>query len=194
MDQDSTNFLKTVSLCHVCLCKYLLPFFAIASTEASLCPMSGWVCQWKPFWILVEDSFKKGYIEEWVFISNVPSEGPSSAEVNTSPLLPGPRSILLRCHRRFRSQLPRRTPCCSTAWHTMRRGWRATPSFSSDGIWASRGGPRPPTVSCLSTRRMHNRRRWQLSYPLTSDSTAGKTVMAFYKRLCCSVSRNGGGL
>ena len=58
------------------------------------------------------------------------------------------------------SQLPRRTPCCSTAWHTMRRGWRATPSFSSDGIWASRGGPRPPTVSCLSTRRMHNRRRW----------------------------------
>ena len=41
---------------------------------------------------------------------------------------------------------------------------------------------------------MHNRRRWLLSYPLTSDSTAGKTVMAFYKRLCCSVSRNGGGL
>ena len=30
--------------------------------------------------------------------------------------------------------------------------------------------------------------------PLTSDSTAGKTVMAFYKWLCCSVSRNGGGL
>ena len=57
------------------------------------------------------------------------------------------------CHRRLRCQLPRRTPCCSTAWHTMRRGWRATPSFSSDGIWASRGGPRPPTVSCLSTRR-----------------------------------------
>ena len=64
------------------------------------------------------------------------------------------------CHRRLHSQLPRRTPCCSTAWYTMRRGWRATPSFSSDGIWASRGGPRPPTVSCLSTPRMHNRRRW----------------------------------
>ena len=47
---------------------------------------------------------------------------------------------------------------------------------------------------CLSTPRMHNRRRWQLSCPLTSDSTAGKTVMAFYKRLCCSVSMNGGGL
>ena len=28
------------------------------------------------------------------------------------------------------------------------------------GIWASRGGPKPPTVSCLSTPRMHNRRRW----------------------------------
>ena len=26
--------------------------------------------------------------------------------------------------------------------------------------WASRVGLRPPTVSCLSTPRMHNRRRW----------------------------------
>ena len=26
MDNDSTNFLKTVSLCRVCLCKYVLPF------------------------------------------------------------------------------------------------------------------------------------------------------------------------
>ena len=42
--------------------------------------MTGWVCQWKPFWILVEDSFKKAYLEEWVFISDVPSEGPSSAD------------------------------------------------------------------------------------------------------------------
>ena len=42
--------------------------------------MSGWVCQWKPFWIPVEDSFKKAYMEEWVFISDVPSEAPSSAE------------------------------------------------------------------------------------------------------------------
>ena len=29
--------------------------------------MTGWVCQWKPFWILVDDSFKKAYVEEWVF-------------------------------------------------------------------------------------------------------------------------------
>ena len=42
--------------------------------------MSGWVCQWKPFWIPVEDSFKKAYMEEWVFISDVPSEGPSSTD------------------------------------------------------------------------------------------------------------------
>ena len=26
VDHDSTNFLKTVSLCRVCLCKYMLPF------------------------------------------------------------------------------------------------------------------------------------------------------------------------
>ena len=29
--------------------------------------MTGWVCQWKPFWILVDDSFKKAYVEDWVF-------------------------------------------------------------------------------------------------------------------------------
>ena len=29
--------------------------------------MTGWVCQWKPFWIPVDDSFKKAYVEEWVF-------------------------------------------------------------------------------------------------------------------------------
>ena len=34
--------------------------------------MSGLVCQWKPFWIRVEDSFKKAFVEEWVFISGEP--------------------------------------------------------------------------------------------------------------------------
>ena len=29
--------------------------------------MTGWVCQWKPFWIRVDDSFKKACVEEWVF-------------------------------------------------------------------------------------------------------------------------------
>ena len=35
--------------------------------------MTGWVCQWKPFWIPFEDSFKTAYMEEWVFINDVPS-------------------------------------------------------------------------------------------------------------------------
>ena len=42
--------------------------------------MSGWVCQWKPFWIPVEDSFKKAYLDDWAFISDVASEGPSSTD------------------------------------------------------------------------------------------------------------------
>ena len=33
------------------------------------------------FWIPVEDSFKKAFVEEWVVISDVPSEGSSTAEV-----------------------------------------------------------------------------------------------------------------
>ena len=48
--------------------------------------MSDWVCQWKPFWIPVEDSCKKAYLEEWVFISDAPSEGPSS--VNQGDVIP----------------------------------------------------------------------------------------------------------
>ena len=36
--------------------------------------MTGWVCQWKPFWIPVDDSFKKACVEEWVFLVNAASE------------------------------------------------------------------------------------------------------------------------
>ena len=36
--------------------------------------MTGWVCQWKPFWIPVDDSFKKAYVEEWVFQITDPSD------------------------------------------------------------------------------------------------------------------------
>ena len=48
--------------------------------------MTSWVCQWKPFWIPVDDSFKKAYLEEWVFINNAPSEGPNS--VNQVDVIP----------------------------------------------------------------------------------------------------------
>ena len=37
--------------------------------------MPSWVCQWKPFWILVGDSFKKAFVEEWVFVSGDSSDG-----------------------------------------------------------------------------------------------------------------------
>ena len=32
--------------------------------------MSGGVCQWKPFWILVGDTFNKSYIEEWLYVAD----------------------------------------------------------------------------------------------------------------------------
>ena len=101
MDNDSTNFLKTVWLCRVCLCEYVLSFQPLHPLR---CPMSGWVCQWKPFWILVEDSFKKTYLEEWVFISDVPSEGPSSTDQGeVIPETPRCRSTPLRCLGSLRS-------------------------------------------------------------------------------------------
>ena len=36
--------------------------------------MSSWVCQWKPFWILVGISFKKAYLEEWIFTGDDSSD------------------------------------------------------------------------------------------------------------------------
>ena len=38
-------------------------------------PMPSWVCQWKPFWIPVGDSFKKAFVEEWFFVSGESSDG-----------------------------------------------------------------------------------------------------------------------
>ena len=42
--------------------------------------MTGWVCQWKAFWIPVGDSFQKAYLEEWLRVGAVLSVGPSSAD------------------------------------------------------------------------------------------------------------------
>ena len=77
---ESTNFLKTVSLCRVCLCEYVLPFEPLHPRRCHFVPCQVGFCQWKPFWIPVEDSFQKAFVEECVFISDVHSEGPSTAE------------------------------------------------------------------------------------------------------------------
>ena len=31
---------------------------------------SGWVCQWKPFWIAVGDTLQKAYLEEWIRVGD----------------------------------------------------------------------------------------------------------------------------
>ena len=92
MDHDSTNFLKTVSLCCVCLCKYVLSFQPLHPSEVPLCPMTGWVCQWKPL-----THSRRPIWKEWVFISDAPSEGPSSADQGeVIPEILGCRSLPLR--------------------------------------------------------------------------------------------------
>ena len=40
--------------------------------------MTGWLCQWKPLWILVDGSFKKASVEDWVFLVNATSERSNS--------------------------------------------------------------------------------------------------------------------
>ena len=37
-------------------------------------PLSGWVCQWKPFWIPVGESFTKACLEEWIFTGDDSSD------------------------------------------------------------------------------------------------------------------------
>ena len=44
--------------------------------------MTIWACQWKPFWILVGESCKKAFLEEWVFVG-----GDSSDEQNVMDFL-----------------------------------------------------------------------------------------------------------
>ena len=69
-------------LCHcvMIVCAPMCTSFSHYSFEAFLCPMTSWICQWKPFWIPVGDSFQKAYLEEWVRVGAVPSEEPSSAD------------------------------------------------------------------------------------------------------------------
>ena len=88
MDNDSTNFLKhcfvvSCLFVHIRVCFQANPPLYRSSFGAAFavaCLMSGWVCQWKPFWIPVGDSFKKAFVEEWVFISGEPSDGQNTVE------------------------------------------------------------------------------------------------------------------
>ena len=51
------------------ICKSsVVPAFAVEF------PMSGWVCQWKPLWIPVGESFKKAYLEEWIYTGDDSSD------------------------------------------------------------------------------------------------------------------------
>ena len=42
--------------------------------------MPSWACQWKPFWFPVGDSFKKAFVEEWVFVNGESSDGQNVME------------------------------------------------------------------------------------------------------------------
>ena len=82
--------------CFVVSCLFVrirASLLAIASSEASRCPMSGWVCQPKPFWIPVGDSFKKA------------KDQAPQIRVKSSPRLQKCRSIPLRYLGSLRSPM-----------------------------------------------------------------------------------------
>ena len=43
--------------------------------------MPSWVCQWKPFWIPVGESFKKVYLEEWIFTGDDSSDEQRATDI-----------------------------------------------------------------------------------------------------------------
>ena len=47
--------------------------------------MTGWVCQWKPFWIPVGDTFQKAYLEEWQHVDDGPTRDPGENSTKTVP-------------------------------------------------------------------------------------------------------------
>ena len=111
----------------VCLCTTVLSFQPFAYSVAPLCPMTGWACQWKPFWIPVEDSFKKAYLEEWVFINNASSERSNSVSqgdvipetpevsmpVSSSPWEPAKTQDKACFWERIEAPLPPTQPRCT---------------------------------------------------------------------------------
>ena len=110
MDDDSTNFLKTVSLCRVCcvhvrVCFQANLFGSVLFWCRLYCSslMSGWVCHWKPFWIPDGDSWKKALMEEWVFISDehtdeqAPIDDPVFQSTDYSDCIPGTTRISKQC-------------------------------------------------------------------------------------------------
>ena len=45
--------------------------------------MSGWVCEWKPFWIPIGESFQKAYLEEWIHMGDDSSREQGMANIPT---------------------------------------------------------------------------------------------------------------
>ena len=45
--------------------------------------LSGWVCQWKPFWIHVGESFQKAHLEEWKNTGDDSSDEQGTANFRT---------------------------------------------------------------------------------------------------------------
>ena len=88
--------MKTVSLCCLIVQQCTFPS-AIVSSEAPLCPMTGWVCQWKLFWIPVEASFKRPtWKSGFSSAMHLVKDQVPQIRVKSSPRLLGCRSLPLR--------------------------------------------------------------------------------------------------
>ena len=85
---DSANFLDKVTLfCDVLTCVLSPRAFFVHNffNCGRVLPMSGWICQWKPFCVPVGDNFQKAYYEEW---SRVCDDSTSDPGENSTKAIP----------------------------------------------------------------------------------------------------------
>ena len=122
-------------------CTYVVTFKPMAPFGKSLVvavfvvevPMPSWVCQWKPFWIPVGESFKKAFLEEWVFVGDSSDE----QKVTDFPVL-----LHSTCHTDYIRDGHPPTPRPSR--HPVSLPWEPTRPQDKTYFWERIEAPLPP--------------------------------------------------
>ena len=135
-DYDSTNFLKH---CFVVSLFFFARVFVFKPIHHWIVPILVLLCcsalevtlglSMEALLVLVEDSFKKAFVQEWVFISDVPSEGPNTYDV-------------LMLHNTDHSEYILMTP--RTSKHSTSLSWETAKPQDKACFWERIEAPLPP--------------------------------------------------
>ena len=139
--------------------------------------MPSWVCQWKPFWIPVGESFKKAFLEEWVFVG-----GDSSDEQNVMDFPVLHSTDHTDCIRDDHPPTPRpsRQPDSLP--------WKPTRSQDKAYFWERIEAPLPPLRPRPKCNFIHPR---QLSpFPERLELPFSNEILCGYEDICLLRNRS----